>query len=149
MGICAIADGAAADSASALIQAQAQLPNGIDRDVRSDPAAAPSSHPSAAAESEQAALLQGQHGSRGQSGEPDQDAGQQPWSYSAEPSRAESMDLDIGPEARAHAPRPGSGRRPKYVTPVDELDNSDVESAQVIDRLLRSGSQLCACTSTA
>ena len=24
-----------------------------------------------------------------------------------------------------------SGRQPKYVTPVDELDNSDVESAQV------------------
>ena len=41
------------------------------------------------------------------------------------------MDLDGGSEARAHAPRPGSGRRPKYVTPVDELDNSDVESAQV------------------
>jgi len=69
--------------------------------------------------------------SRAQSAEPDQDAAAQHEKYSAEPSGAQLMDLDEAPESRSHLPRPGSGRRPKYVTPVDELDNSDVESAQV------------------
>ena len=71
--------------------------------------------------------------SRGLSAEPDQDADAQQRGYSAEPSRAESDEPDGEPDQapRPRAGRPGSGRRPKYVTPVDELDNSDVESAQV------------------
>ena len=68
--------------------------------------------------------------SRGLSAEPDQDADAQQRGYSAEPSRAESEEPDGDPD-QAPRPRAGSGRRPKYVTPVDELDNSDVESAQV------------------
>lgn len=73
----------------------------------------------------------GMDASRAQSAEPDQEAAAQHENDSAEPSGAQLMDLDGDPEARSHLPRPGSGRRPKYVTPVDELDNSDVESAQV------------------
>lgn len=69
--------------------------------------------------------------SRAQSAEPDQDTAAQHENYSAEPSGAQLMDLDEAPESHSHLPRPDSGRRPKYVTPVDELDNSDVESAQV------------------
>ena len=125
------ADGGTMEGVSAPGAAQAHLPNGAGREAIAGSAAALSSHPSAASVPEQALHSQGQDSGRGQSQEPDHDAGQQPWSYSGEPSRAQSMEVDGEPDTQAHVPRPGSGRRPKYVTPVDELDNSDVESAQV------------------
>ena len=132
------AAGGDAGNAAAPGASQAQLPNGASTGADTGSAVGLSSHPSAVALSGQALPSQGPDSSRGPSEEPDQGAGQQPWSYSAEPSRAQSMDLDGGSEAEAHVPRPGSGRRPKYVTPVDELDNSDVESAQVRTLLLPS-----------
>ncbi len=130
------ADGGPMEGVSALRAAQAHLPNGAGSEAKAGSAAELSSHPNAAAMPEQAPHSQGQDSGRGQSEEPDQDAGQQPWSYSADPSRAQSMEIDGEPDHQAHVPRPGSGRRPKYVTPVDELDNSDVESAQVRSLLL-------------
>lgn len=69
--------------------------------------------------------------SRAESAEPDQEAGARQLESSAGPSRAQSDEMgeDVGSQGHALiAPR---GRKPKYVTPVDELDNSDVESAQV------------------
>ena len=66
--------------------------------------------------------------SRAESAEPDQEMGQ---GFSMEAGRAQSDELDEKPSFQDRPLRPSSGRRPKYVTPVDELDNSDVESAQV------------------
>ena len=66
--------------------------------------------------------------SRAESAEPDQEMGQD---FSMEACRAQSDELDEKPSFQDRPLRPSSGRRPKYVTPVDELDNSDVESAQV------------------
>lgn len=66
--------------------------------------------------------------SRAESAEPDQEMGQ---GFSMEAGRAQSDELDEKPGFQDRPLRPSSGRRPKYVTPVDELDNSDVESAQV------------------
>ena len=66
--------------------------------------------------------------SRAESAEPDQEMGQ---GFSMEAGRAQSDELDEKPSFQDRPLGPSSGRRPKYVTPVDELDNSDVESAQV------------------
>lgn len=66
--------------------------------------------------------------SRAESAEPDQEMVQ---GYSMELSRAPSDEMGEKPSFQDRPLRPSSGRRPKYVTPVDELDNSDVESAQV------------------
>ena len=66
--------------------------------------------------------------SRAESTQPDQEMGQ---GFSMEAGRAQSDEMDEKPSFQDRPLRPSSGRRPKYVTPVDELDNSDVESAQV------------------
>lgn len=55
----------------------------------------------------------------------------QPVGSSRGPSQEASQELEAGEEGPGAFARPRA-RRPKYVTPVDELDESDAEAAQVI-----------------